>query len=100
MYSDRNLPEKSSRTEPCQKLPALMSGQQTVQCEYEFSGVGMWATIASITTMNLNATQEIREKASDQLIENPQGSTVQWRLLNELITLTRVHLELVSAIRP
>ena len=50
--------------------------------------------------MNLNATQEIREKASDQLIENPQGSTVQWRLLNELITLTRVHLELVSAITP
>ena len=47
----------------------------------------MWATIASITTMNLNATQEIREKASDQLIENPQDSTVQQRLLNELITL-------------
>ena len=94
MYSDRNLPEKSSRTESCQKLPALMSGQST--------NFQVWACgqPASITTMNLNATQEIREKASDQLIENPQGSTVQQRLLNELITLTRVHLELVSAIRP
>lgn len=59
----------------------------TSQCEYEFSGVGMWATIASITTMNLNAMQEIREKASDQLIENPQHSPVQQRLLNELIIL-------------
>ena len=91
---ERNLPEQNLVRS--YRRPYLsMCGRQ--QCEYGLTH-GQPVTIFIFQTLN---GDEIRLKPSNQLIENPQDTTLHRRLLNELIILLDlVHLDLVSAIRP